>query len=195
MPRVASCEGLILQKTPYGDSDAIVHCLTNGGVETYFARSARRSARRFAGHLDYFRRLSLQVEKKREGAWAHLSACEAVEVWEPLWQDPDKYPLASRWIALLRRLLPAGKGASQYGFICESLRYLAAAPLSCDIPIRFELKLSERLGYGPDFEPCTDRTSRAWISAWQEGRLTPLDPATEKKLRIFLDRHWQEVGV
>ena len=151
-------EGILLKRTAYGDSDLILYFLTAHGTETYFAQAARKSRKRFGGQLDFFRRLKLRAFQKGEGQWMRLEGCELIEVWEPLWQEAARYEVVCRWIALLRGLLPAGKGAGLYPFVCESLRVMAQADLSveriAEYDLRFQLTLSRRLGYGPNFEAC-----------------------------------------
>lgn len=148
--------GILVRKVDVGDDDLVVTFLTPLGLLTFFARAARRSRKRFSGQLDFFRILHLESRQTRESSWRQLTACELIEVWTDLWLQPAKLPIASRFIELGRALATEENAAALYPYLTNSLRYLASpsstsSPASLqELAVRFELRLSMELGFGPN---------------------------------------------
>ena len=66
-------EALVLRAVDFGESDRILHLLVpDGGRLTAIAKGARRSVKRFAGGLDLFQQLRVQLDRRRRAGMARL---------------------------------------------------------------------------------------------------------------------------
>lgn len=70
MSEVKSQKGIILKKSSFGDFDEIITVLLEvDGLQRFFAKSAKKSKKRFGNQLDLFNHLKFYY-KEKEGLWS-----------------------------------------------------------------------------------------------------------------------------
>lgn len=153
------CEGILLRAVDYGESDRIVHVLTeDGGRLTAIAKAARRSHRRFPGTLDVFNRLALEGRLKPRASMALLERARLVDAYLPLRADVRRYALASFLVEMLDRLAPEGlvgvEATRLYRFATESLGLLVEARATPSLRLLLELRGLDALGLRPELRRC-----------------------------------------
>lgn len=105
MSASSSVEAVVLRVVPFGDADLVVHLLARGrGRMGVFARSARRSVRRFRGGLEPFSLLQADVTEKRSRDLGALSASSVVNPFLALRDDLDRLAHAGYATELVREL-------------------------------------------------------------------------------------------
>ncbi len=153
------CEAILLRAVDYGESDRIVHVLTeNGGRLTAIAKAARRSKRRFPGTLDVFNRLAIEGRVKPRAAMAFLERARLIDPYLGLRVIPGRYALASFLIEMLDRLAPEGivgeEAERLFGFASESLSLLSRVEPTASLRLLLELRGLDALGLRPEFGRC-----------------------------------------
>ena len=158
MPKI-ECEAILLRAVDYGESDRIVHLLTErGGRLTAIAKAARRSHRRFPGTLDVFNHLKVEGRQKPRASMAFLEKAMLVEPHLGLRRDPVRYALGSFLIEMLDRLAPegiVGEDAERlFAYATESLRLVARVSPSSSLRVLLELRGLDALGLRPELGRC-----------------------------------------
>ncbi|MGB0621039.1 MAG: DNA repair protein RecO [Myxococcota bacterium] len=158
MPKI-ECEAILLRAVDYGESDRIVHLLTErGGRLTAIAKAARRSHRRFPGTLDVFNRLKVEGRQKPRASMAFLEKAMLVEPHLGLRRDPARYALGSFLVEMLDRLAPegiVGEDAERlFAYATESLRLVARVSPSSSLRVLLELRGLDALGLRPELGRC-----------------------------------------
>ncbi len=150
----------MLRTFDFGESDRIVHLLTpSDGRLTAIAKGARRSVRRFAGTLDVFHHLRVQVApRRRPGAMARLEQARLLG-WHPaLRRDPRRFALACYLLELLDRLAPEDAGGREaarlFTFARGSLALLETAAPDRRLRVLLELCALDRIGLRPELVRC-----------------------------------------
>lgn len=147
---------IVLRRVAYGEADWVVTLLgRETGLVSALARSARKSARRFAGGLG----MAMVGEAKlQERASADLMALESFDVvvdHPELATDLAKTAHAAYAIELCDRLCPARHPDPPiFDWLEAFLTRLSAGAASAERLRVFELGLLRRLGIGPSFERC-----------------------------------------
>ena len=158
MPAIR-CEAILLRAVDYGESDRIVHLLTeSGGRLTAIAKAARRSHRRFPGTLDVFNRLRVEGRSRPRQAMAFLERARLVDAHLGLRTGAGRYALASFLIEMLERLAPEGAPGPDAGrlfeFAAESLGLLARTDPTPTLRLLLELRGLDALGLRPELGRC-----------------------------------------
>jgi len=153
------CEAILLRAVDYGESDRIVHVLTeSGGRLTAIAKAARRSKRRFPGTLDVFNRLAIEGRVKPRAAMAFLERARLIDPYLGIRVIPGRYALASFLIEMLDRLAPEGivgeEAARLFGFASDSLSLLSRVEPTASLRLLLELRGLDALGLRPEFGRC-----------------------------------------
>ena len=152
-------QALILRSVDFGESDLILHLLVpEFGRLPVIAKGARRSVRRFAGTLDLFNHIEVQIDRRRATSLARLDQASLIEPFLSLRSDSARYGLASYLLELFNRLAPEGgvRGDTRRLF---SFALGALEALSCRVPdprlrILLELRALDALGLRPEFSRC-----------------------------------------
>lgn len=165
-------EAILLRGVDFGESDRIVHLLTeHGGRLTAIAKAARRSHRRFPGTLDVFNRLRVDGRTRPRAAMAFLERARLVDPHLGLRQRPGRYAMASFLVEMLDRLAPEGLVGAEarrlFAFAAESLDLLARRDPTPLLRILLELRALDALGLRPEFGRCVrcGRVAGAEIAA------------------------------
>ncbi len=150
---------ILLRSIDFGESDRILHLLIpESGRLTAIAKGARRSVKRFAGTLDLFNHLRVQIDRRREGAMARLDQAVLIRAFSPLREQPARFALGCYLLELLDRLAPEGGARTDtQRLFAFSLRALAAAserPPDARLRLYLELRLLDLLGLRPELARC-----------------------------------------
>ena len=153
------CEAILLRAVDYGESDRIVHVLTErGGRLTAMAKAARRSNRRFPGTLDVFNRLAIEGRAKPRASMAFLERARLVDAHLGLRAKSGRYALASFLTEMLDRLAPEGifgeEAERLFVFASESLSLLSRVEPTASLRLLLELRGLDALGLRPEFGRC-----------------------------------------
>jgi DNA repair protein RecO (recombination protein O) len=152
-------EALVLRAVDFGESDRILHLLVpDAGRVTAIAKGARRSVKRFAGGLDLFQQLRVQLDRRRRGGMARLEHATLLRHWGALRRDPARFALACFLLELLDRLAPEGGARADtrrlYAFALEALALVAASPVDTGLRVLLELRALAALGLRPELTAC-----------------------------------------
>jgi DNA repair protein RecO (recombination protein O) len=152
-------DALILRAVDFGESDRILHLLIpDSGRLTAIAKGARRSVRRFAGTLDLFNHLFVQVDLRRPTTMARLDQARLVESFEALRVDPVRFALGCYLLELFDRLAPDGGEPTDmrrlFAFALEALRAISEREPSARLRTLLELRALDALGLRPELRNC-----------------------------------------
>ncbi len=160
-----ACEAVLLRAVEYGESDLVVHLLTDAqGRFTAIAKGARKSQRRFPGTLDLFNHLAIEGRTRPRGGMGFLERARLVEPHLGLRRDPVRYALASFLVELLDRLAPESLGAEEavqlFALASGSLRLVEQVRPTASLRVLLELRVLDALGLRPELGRCV-RCGRA----------------------------------
>jgi DNA repair protein RecO (recombination protein O) len=152
-------EALILRSADFGESDRIVHLLVpDSGRLTAIAKGARRSVRRFAGTLDLFNHLRVQVHTQRAGALSRLDQATLVEAFTPLRTETPRFAIGCYLLEVLDRLAPEGGARADmrrlFRFALAAMRAAATRTADARLRVFIELRALEALGLRPELRRC-----------------------------------------
>jgi DNA repair protein RecO (recombination protein O) len=152
-------EALVLRCIDFGESDRIVHVLVpDSGRLTAIAKGARRSVRRFAGTLDLFQHLKVQIDRRRAGAMARLEQAKLIRTFPALRRDPARFALGCYLLELIGRLAPEGAARGDarrlFAFALAALEAVDERPVEPRLRILLELRALEALGLRPELRHC-----------------------------------------
>ncbi len=151
------CEALVLRLTSYGESDVIVTLFTaDHGLQKGFAKSARKSRKRFGAALEPFTKAVFQWKKGRGSFWL-LQDSELISSHLGLRSDLHHLALASYGVELVSLLLEEGEPHQIiYELLCSFLDYLEQGGDGLIARLLFELRLIYLLGYMPHLLHCSE---------------------------------------
>jgi DNA repair protein RecO (recombination protein O) len=152
-------EALVLRSVDYSEADRILHLLVpEQGRITVIAKHARKSVKRFAGNLDLFNHLRVQIVTRRTGTIHRLDQARLVKSFEPLRTDPVRFALGCYLLEMLDRLAPEGGNRKDmerlFRFVLEAFEWLSAREPDERVRIFLELRALEALGLRPEFRRC-----------------------------------------
>lgn len=158
MSRIAySGEALVLGTTDYGESDRVVALFTRDkGRLAAFAAGARRSKRRFAGALEPFTRLQVELSERR-GDLLFLDSASVVEAHAGLRLDLARLGYAGHAVELCRELCKEREPHEElYDELCAYLDRLArgGGEASATGLLAFELAALGHVGLAPRLDAC-----------------------------------------
>ncbi|MCI0573956.1 MAG: DNA repair protein RecO [Myxococcaceae bacterium] len=148
-------EALVLSTVDYGESDRIVTLLTREhGKVSAFAAGARRSKRRFAGALEPFMLLKVQLVERR-GSTVRLDGADILRGFYPAREDLALISRALYCVELCRELTRDHEPHTDLFLAVvdylDALERKAAGPTSL---LAFELDALAHAGLMPRFETC-----------------------------------------
>jgi len=147
----------VLRYTDYGEADRILTLLTaEHGVQKGFARSARKSRKRFGAAIEPFTRATFHWSEGSGSLWS-LQDAELVDAHFGLRDDIKCLALASYGVELVDLLLQEGEGQQLiYELVCSFLAYLDQKGVPETARLLFELRLIYLLGYMPHLLHCSE---------------------------------------
>jgi DNA repair protein RecO (recombination protein O) len=152
-------EALILRSVDFAESDRVLHLLVpQAGRITAIAKGARRSVRRFAGTLDLFNLLRVQLDRRRQTAMARLDQATLIRSFPALRSDPARFAMGCYLLELLDRLAPEGGAGADtrrlFAFALDALEAVSDRPVDTRQRTLLELRALEALGLCPELRRC-----------------------------------------
>jgi DNA repair protein RecO (recombination protein O) len=154
--RVERDDALLLRSVDYGESDRVLTLLTRqSGKLSVLAKGARRSKKRFAGALEPFSLLRVEIAASR-GGLARLESATIAQAFPKLLRDLARMTTAGAMFGLVREL-SADEVSDPDGFdeAVQLLAALEAGELSeRALSVCFQLQQLARAGFSPRLEVC-----------------------------------------
>lgn len=149
------CRALVLSGVDYGESDRILALLTDErGRLSAFARGARKSRRRFAGALEPFTLLDVQLVESR-GDLCRLDAAQVLDGFGALREEIGRAARASYAAELVRELAREREPQPElFALLLGFLEALARAGAGAAEMMRFELGALAAGGLMPRLDAC-----------------------------------------
>jgi DNA repair protein RecO (recombination protein O) len=150
-------DAIILHHLDYGEADRIVTFLTPAhGLLKGFARSARKSRRRFGASLEPFAQVRLHWSSPRSGDLQSLREAELIDLRTGLRKDLTAIALAGYGCELLEALLGEGHGHDEaFALLAAYLDHLSGGGARPEARLLFELRLLQLAGYVPHLLHCS----------------------------------------
>lgn len=168
----AEAEAIVLRLTDYGEADRIVTLFTlETGKLQGIARGAKRSKKRFAGALEPFAHLKLQLQLG--AGLATLASADIVSVFPGIRGDLAGIGCAAYACELVERLTPEEEANPRlFRLLYSYLERLDQAPPSPSDRRFFAVNLLKILGYQPDLQVrgISPETAGLLSRAMQTGR-------------------------
>ena len=170
--RKAETEAIVLRLTDYGEADRIVSLFTlEQGKLQGIARGAKRSRKRFAGALESFAHLKLQLH--HGAGLATLASADILSIFPGIRGELSKIGCAAYACELVERLTPEEEPNPRlFRLLYSYLERLDLAPVSPSDRRFFAVNLLKILGYQPELEVrgVSEETARLLARAMQTGR-------------------------
>lgn len=149
-------DAVILRTVPFGESDLVVTLLARGrGKLGAFARGARRSSRRFAGALEPFAQVRLDVAERRGSNLLDLRGGSVAEPFLGLRDDLSRLAHAGYAVELVRELLEDRVVNDRLLDLLLSFLTLLSDGPARSLRLRaFELAALDAAGYAPVLSGC-----------------------------------------
>lgn len=150
-------KGIILKVTEHGESDQIVWMYTeHRGKQSFKARAARKSKRRFAGLLQTFSHHTLAFKPQSQG-WPILLRVEPIALHPGFREHLEGFAAASYCAELFLRLTQEGDpNPALYTLLQSFLGYAEGSDITPKVLCRFHLRLLHDLGLQPNWEYCME---------------------------------------
>jgi DNA repair protein RecO (recombination protein O) len=172
--RKTETEAIVLRLTDYGEADRIVSLFTlEQGKLQGIARGAKRSRKRFAGALEPFAHLKLQLQLHQGAGLANLLSADIVGIFPGIRGDLTKIGSAAYACELVERLTPDAEANPRlFRLLYCYLEVLDSAPPSPSDRRFFSVNLLKILGYQPELEVrgLSGETAQLLARAMQTGR-------------------------
>ena len=186
-----TAKAFILRTFPFGESDLVVHALSQTGQKLkLFARGALRSKKRFGGGvLEPTHYVSLLYREGREDGLGQLNEASLVEAFENLRSDYDRLNMALHFVSLVDKLSLEGvtDAVPLFDLLGNALRTLqSASKVSRKLDVlktQFELKLL----YSQGVLPALDNADVLLGPAIRAGEPEGLAPDVFSRLRMQTD--------
>jgi len=149
---------IILHHTDYGEADRIVTFLTpDHGRLKGFARSARKSQKRFGAALEPFAEVRVQWGARGSGDLVSLRDTELVTLRSGLRRDLETLTLAGYGCELTEALFDeSGAGVEVFQLLQAFLDHLDTHGYSPEARLLLEIRLLSVAGYLPHLQHCAD---------------------------------------
>jgi DNA repair protein RecO (recombination protein O) len=146
---------LVLRAVDYGESDRVVTLLTREyGAVSAMARAARKSKRRFAGALEGFAVIAVELTTGR-GALSRLESARVTRVFPKLLLNLSGLDAAGALLRLARELLPErAPEPDVFDTLLEALALLDAGSPARPLRVCCEARILALTGYAPMLWSC-----------------------------------------
>lgn len=150
-------EAIVLRHIDYGEADQIITLLTpEQGLQKGFAKSARKSRKRFGATLEPFTSAIFHWRAGKGSFWS-LQEAELIDARFALRRDLRTLGHASYGVELLELLVEEAHPSRQlYELLAGYLDFLAAAGGAETARLLLELRLIQLLGYLPQLLHCSE---------------------------------------
>lgn len=150
---------LVVGAVDYGEADRVVQVLSRRGRASFFAPSARKSHRRFAGALEPFTTIEVELAEGRRRGLPTLASASVARSRASIRSELERIAIAAYVVELAAGVAPEGDAADElYELTVAALDRLddRAKPVGLTTRRAFELRLLQVLGYAPSFERCLE---------------------------------------
>ena len=156
--QLISSDAIILRHIDYGEADRIVTFFTpEHGRCKGFARSARKSRKRFGPGLEPFAKVLMHWSTSASGGLLTLREVDLLDLHVGLRSDLDAIALAGYGCELVEEMVGDDPGHPQIYRLLEAfLGQLAAVGGSASARLLFELRLLDEIGYLPHLLHCSE---------------------------------------
>ena len=151
------CEATVLRHVNYGEADIILTLFSaDFGLQQGFAKSARKSRKRFGAVLEPFTQATFYWQSGRGSMWL-LQDADLLTQRLGLRRSLSHLALASYGVELVELLLEDGQSHVRvYELLCSYLDYLDGDGDGRVARLLFELRLIYLLGYMPHLLHCSE---------------------------------------
>jgi DNA repair protein RecO (recombination protein O) len=153
--RVEQAAALVLRAVDFGESDRIVTLLTRElGLVSTMARAARKSKRRFAGALEGFAIIAVEVTIGR-GALSRLETARVTRVFPRLLGNLAALDAAGALLRLAREILPErAPEPDVFDCLVEALELLEGGAAPRSLQLCCEARMLSLTGFAPMLTSC-----------------------------------------
>jgi DNA repair protein RecO (recombination protein O) len=151
-------EAIILHHTDYGEADRIVTFLTpDHGRLKGFARSARKSRKRFGAGLEPFAEVQVHWTARGSSDLVSLRDVELISLRAGLRRDLETLTLAGYGCELTEVLFDeSGAGVAVFRLLQAFLDHLDQQGYSLEARLLLEIRMLSLAGYVPHLQHCAD---------------------------------------
>ena len=153
MPTHLTVRGLVIRETAYGEADKLIDLLTEHGIRTVRARSARKPGAKYAALTQLFAYGEYCL--RQSGERYYLDSAVSLNLYYGLRSDLEALALASYFSELIRRTATDQPQPQLLRLFCYALHHLSEhdrPPMM--VKAVFELRLLTELGLMPDMLCC-----------------------------------------
>ena len=146
---------VLLKSIPYGESDRIVTLLTEEwGKLSAIARGARKSSRRFAGSLEPYAVIEIELGRSR-GSLEGLSEARLVRAFPGILRDLERMTVAASGLEIVREALPEhDRPDPRLLPAIEAFFELAQSLATPELRIAFTHRVLSLSGLSPNLASC-----------------------------------------
>jgi len=152
-----STPAILLRRTDYGDFDLILSFFSlNKGKISLFAKSAKRSKKRFAGVLELFSVLDIVASTGRRGGLSILQEATLQKPFSRIRADIITTAYASYWVELVHSWTEENVKQNPVFFLLQDmLQKLDAGEMEGgNLSILFQMRLLNLSGHRPNLNQC-----------------------------------------
>ena len=147
---------IVLHHTDYGEADRIITFLTpDQGIIKGFARSARKSLKRFGAALDPFAEVQMHWVLRGSSELVSLQGSELIKLRNGLRRDLETLTLASYGCELTEVLFgETGIAVEVFSLLQAFLDFLDESGFSMEARLLLEARVLTMAGYAPHLQHC-----------------------------------------
>ena len=152
-------EVLVIGAIDHGEADRIIQVLSRRGRASFFAPAARKSQRRFAGALEPFTTIEIEIHAGRRAGLPTLTSASVTRSRVSIRAELERIALASYVAELSAAVAPDEDSADElYELAAAALDRIddLETPVSLATRRSFEIRLLGVLGYEPNLERCAE---------------------------------------
>ena len=171
-----STKAILLKKFEYGEADTIfVFYSEDRGKIKAFARSARKSTKRFGSSLDLYSFVRAHFsQSKREGSLYNLNSTSNILIFENIRKSVMKIAQASFMLELFYEMTAENvTNINLFHFLCAFLDDLNGSAMKINLFSFYSLKFLRLVGLGPNFSECSvcgnKPDQRIWFFRFDKG--------------------------
>ena len=127
-------KALVLRRTNYGESDRILHLLTESGTVSAIAHSARKEKSKLAGGIEMFCLSEVTIKNNKKNATGYITSAKMLKYYHNILADLSRLELASFVLKQIWRVAENDAGSGYFNITNQSLAGIDAG---------FELPLVE----------------------------------------------------
>ena len=153
-----STSAIVLSRREYGDFDLIVTALTSDyGKQTFIAKAAKKSTKRFPGILEPFNALQVTYRHGRRKGMALLEEATLISAFAQIRSDFTKTAYASYWSESIAKWVQEGQSRQDiYQLLYFSLNELAASRIpEAVLNVLFQMRFIGQEGLQPVLTQCS----------------------------------------